>query len=294
MVYLTDVENRLLSSASDRDLSLYRFMNGRKHTIHVPPNDIESELCRDAFVDDVNGTALIKLRKIKPFKGLHYSKNIVLLIAAAKIDLEGERENIESFLKIHAYKEQLIINSSLGTDFKISTIEKSNIDKLAAKIENNEIINEYDIQQCISTITDIYDFFIVNVGITKIILNTEKQDNLSSYKELSTINTKAFKRIEIFSLTIFYCLLIYAAYLIAPRFITFVINNWDTLEPIAYLLDKFVLALLLILGVVLVTKVKSLKAKIKQVVFQMTFGLLGVNYANYQKVIKSLEKKSKL
>lgn len=41
MVHLEQLERSLLNKSSDRELALYRFLEGRKHSFLAKPNDVE-------------------------------------------------------------------------------------------------------------------------------------------------------------------------------------------------------------------------------------------------------------
>ena len=289
MVYLKDLESRLLVTSSERDLSLYRFLNGRKHSIHVTPNDIESELCFNAFVDGNGDLPLEKLRKVKPFKGLHYTNNFVLLIAAAKVDVDGEKDNIKKYLSSHGHKEQLVINSALGTNYRKATKLDTPIDILANLIEENKNINEEDIQKCLSSIADIYDLFVLEKAIARSIFQSNEEQNINTYKSIVLVQKTALRRVELMVFVSLFLIFSYLIYLIVPTAVSSVVNNWDTLEPIAYIIDKAVMAVFLITGVVLATQVKYIKNKIKGFILSKVYRVFGVDYSEYLKLTNILE-----
>lgn len=293
MVYLKDLESRLLSTSSERDLSLYRFLNGRKHSIHVAPNDIESELCFNAFVDGNGDLPLEKLRKVQPFKGFHYTNNFVLLIAAAKIDIHGEENNIINYLSSHGHKEQLVLNSALGTNYRIATKLDSSIDILASLIEENKNISEEDIQKSLSSITEIYDLFVLEKAIARNIFKSNEEQNFISYKSMVQMQKTALRRVELWVFASLFLIFSILIYLVAPTIVGLLVNNWEILEPIAYLIDKAVMLVFVITGVVLATQVKSLKNKIKWFVLRIVYRILGVDYSEYQKLTNILNDKKK-
>jgi hypothetical protein len=289
VVYLDDLERKLLSTSSERDLSLYRFLNGRKHSIKVAPNDIESELCSNAFDKGDGQITLSKLRGVKPFKGFHYSNNLVLLIAAAKIDIVGEEQHIRGYLAGRGHKEQLVINTALDSNYRIAAETDRAIDNLAYMIQEGLTILEKDIQNCLSSINDLYDLFIVEKAIARSIFQSNEEKNFQSYSDLVDIQNRALKRIEIFSFLLLFLVSSYILYLVVPIGVSTVVENWDTLEPIAYMLDKAVMALILITGVVLATKVKSIKSRVRGLVLLVVYKLLGVDYSMYTNLKKTIE-----
>jgi len=289
MVYLKDMEDKLLQMSSQRDICLYRFLHGQKYSPHVAQNDIESELCFNAFVDGEGYLALAKLRKVKPFKGLHYTNNLVLLIAAAKVDASGEEESIRNYLSTRGYKEQLIINSALGTNYRVVTKLDTPIDILAKLIEENKNIEEKDIQKCLSCTSDIYDYFVLEKGIAKSILQSDEEKKLKAYKEVFLFQKNALRRIESGVFAFLLLIFLYLIYLVVPIVVGFMKYNWDTLEPIAYLVDKAIVIFVLITGVVLATRVKAFRKRIKRFVLHKVYWVLGIDYSEYQKLMETIE-----
>lgn len=289
MVYLKDLESKLLQTSSERDISLYRFLNGQKHLIHVAQNDIESELCFNAFVDGNGYLPLAKLKKVKPFKGFHYTNNFVLLIAAAKVDINGEEDNIKKYLSTHGHKEQLVINSALGTNYRISTKLGSFIDILANLIEENKNINEENIQKCLSSITDIYDLFVFEKAIARSIYQSNKEQNFNTYKSIVQVQKTALRRVELWAFVSLFLIFSYLTYLVVPTAVNLIINNWDTLEPIAYIIDKTVTVVLVITGGVLATRVKAIKNRIRVFILRKVYWVLGVDYSEYKKLYDIIE-----
>jgi len=289
MVYLKDMESKLLQTSSERDISLYRFLHGQKHSLHVAQNDIESELCFNAFVDGSGDLPLAKLKKVKPFKGFHYTNNFVLLIAAAKVDADGEEDNIKNYLSSHGHKEQLVINSALGTSYRLATKLDTPIDILANLVEENKNINEEDIQNCLSCTSDIYDYFVLEKGVSRSIFQSNEEKNCKAYKSIFLLQKNALRRVELGAFVLLFLIFSYLIYLVVPTTVGLVVNNWDTLEPIAYIIDKAVIALLLFTGVVLATRVKAIKNRIGRFILHKVYWVLGVDHSEYQKLTDTIE-----
>jgi len=284
VVYLSELESKLVSSASERDLALYRYLNGRKHSIYVSPNDTESELCYNAFVESKSEDVLDRIRKVKPFKGLHYSNNFVLLVAATKIDPQGENGNLSEYLSSRGCKYQLIVNCALGSGYRVATKIETPIDGLANKIEGNARISEEDIQKCLSEIKDLYDLFVLEKAIAKSIFQEKESLNITTYESLFDLQEGALKRIEFMSFLLLFVLFAYFLYLIVPMLVKEVVEHWDTLEPLAYILDKAVIVVILLTGVVIATKIQLVKNKAGNFIAKIVYGMLGINYAKYQQL----------
>lgn len=284
MVYLKALESKLLQISSEWDITLYRFLHGQKHSLNVAKNDIETELCFNAFVDGNGDLPLSKLKKVKPFKGLHYTNNFVLLIAAAKVDPNGEEVNVRNYLSDHGYKEQLIINTALGKSYRITSKLDTPIDTLANLIEENKHIKEEDIQNCLTCASDIYDYFIIEKGVARRVFQLNEEINLETYKSIVLMQKRALRRVE-FAVYFFIVLIfLYLLYLVIPTAIGSVVDNWSILEPYAFLIEKIGTIILIIMGVVLTTLVKTIKDSIKRLILRIMYWILGVKHSEYQKL----------
>lgn len=286
MVYLNEIRNGLIASSSERDVSLYEFLHGRKHSIRSAPSDIEGELCSKALVGENGREALEKLRKIKPFKGFHYSNNLVLLVSAAISDMDGEEDNVKNYLASHGHKDQLIINHALGKNYQIAKSTGVTIDILSRKIERNEVLVEADIKSGISSIVDLYDLYVVESAIAKSVLQSNEIAKIPSYKLLVTMQHKALQRLEKLSFVFLGLIALYGLYLVTPALTNKIVKHWDVLEPLTYILDKVILFVVLVSGVVFTSIVKSTKKYIKNVVLTVLYSILGLNYSRYKELDK--------
>ncbi len=154
MVHLKNLEATLLSQASDKELMLYRFLKGQKHSVRCKDNDLQTTICVKAFVSGGGKEELKSLKLIKPFKGLHYTNNLELLVAASLIEEECEIENLENYLQKRTAKEYFIINKALDRDFYCSKEATNQVEKLALKLLLDEEVNVEDIQNSFNFISD--------------------------------------------------------------------------------------------------------------------------------------------
>ncbi|MCC2606813.1 hypothetical protein [Planctobacterium marinum] len=289
MVHLKDLESSLLSKASDKELMLYRFLKGQKHTVKVKDNDLQTSVCVKAFMEGQGENDLRNLRKIKPFKGLHYTNNLELLVAASLIEAGSEEENIEKYLLKRTSKECFIINSALTKNFRVLTSPNSEIEKLANKLMLNERIELQDIQCCINEVSDLYEYYILEKGITKFNLDFSFENKQQEYETFYSFGIKAIKRIETFFLVGFYLALFFVCIKIAPGIAQQIMSNWDTLEPLAYMMDKVVIFLLASTGFLLTNNIAKIKSVVRSIIRTLVFKLLGINVKQYEDIVERIK-----
>jgi hypothetical protein len=287
MVYLNKLEAELLNKASDRELSLYRFLERRTHTFIAHENDKEGTLCSLSFGKSEGLQELHKLRSSKPVKGMHYSNNMTVLIAAANIDLENERDNIGRYIEGHSYRDLFIINKALNSNFSKSTSDTVGIDFIANKLLLDEGFGEEDIASSLTEVRDLYDFYILKLATVRLTQFKEKDLMLPYYQELLEMAEKFSKRIDVFSYISLFLIFIIAAYNAIPPFVIYVIENWDKLEPIAWLVGVLV-AILAALGFVLSQKVKYVFVKLKELSLEVGYRAFGLNHIKLKSLIFEL------
>jgi hypothetical protein len=72
-----------------------------------------------------------------------------------------------------------------------------------------------------------------------------------------------------------------------------IVTNWDYLEPIAYIIDKLVIGVIILTGLVITTKIQTLKRIFKNIVLTAVFRAFDVDYSKYQNLIKKIQGKQK-
>jgi hypothetical protein len=289
MVYLEQLERTLLNKSSDRELSLYRFLEDKKHTFIAKQNDLEDALCSKALNGECATNELSELKKIKPFKGFHYSNNLITLVAASLVSKETESVYISEFLNSHSYRDMYIIGKALDRTFELNPIPNNAIDDLAKKILSNEIVNQDDLAKCIAQVTDLLDLFVVKQAISLSFLQYEKTVNMPLYKQLRIINQKITKRLNLFFAVTGSLVFCWFLTLITPYIVNYATTNWDQLEPLAYLLDKLLLAIGFFGAFKFINSEKAKKGVTKYF-FSICYLLLGIKYSELTNIEQVLKK----
>lgn len=279
MVYLTDVRARILESASDRDRCLYSFLNGLDYSYEPSVSDLEDILVAKAMIGGSAHDELVRLRKMKPVKGFYYSNNLVLLIAASLIDKEGEISNLESYLSRHGFREQLIINIALGTKFRIAENANSPLDRLAKQIMEDEVIGEGSIRTCMSSVKDVYDLCVVEAAIAKALLQFESKYDVAGLKDRIDAQNSALNRVEFIYYFLIFCFVSFLVWYFVPPIIDGIVNDWDRLEPYAYVVDKLGALIILLGGIVVTIKINTIRRYVKLYSLRFLYWCLGTNYS---------------
>lgn len=288
MVHLEQLERSLLNKSSDRELALYRFLEGRKHSFLAKPNDVEDELCAKAFALADASTELARLQKIKPFKGFHYSNNLITQIAAAIVSEESESSNISNYLNSHSYRDLYLFNQALNKRFEVKLIAVNSIDKLAHQLLERNYIKQEDIGNCVTEIRDLFDLFIVKQALALSFLQHNQSENLNAYKRLSVIQQKITNRLNLFFTilgSLFFCWLLT---FVTPYIVTYATNNWDELEPLAYLLDKALLMIGFLGAYKFINSEKAKQTAIRHF-YSICYLPLGVKYDELTSLKKELK-----
>ena len=289
MVYLKQIEAELLNKASDRELALYRFLEGKTHTFIAHENDKEGALCSLSFGNHEGVIELQKLRNTKPIKGMHYSNNMTVLVAAANIDLENELENLEKYIGSHSYRDLFIINTALKSNFSTSIENVESIDQLAQKLLAKTDFSESDIAASLTNIHDLYDLFVVKSAIARVSLIIEGNLDIPRYEQLLKLTSRISHRISSLSYLVLSLVIIVVTYYTLPPIIFYIMNNWDKLEPIAWLLGISV-AVLAALGLVLSEKIKLLFIGLKRLTLKVGYWCFGVCNREFISLLDELEK----
>ena len=72
-----------------------------------------------------------------------------------------------------------------------------------------------------------------------------------------------------------------------------IVTNWDYLEPIAYIIDKLVIGVIILTGIVITTKIQTLKRIFKNIVLTAIFRAFDVDYSKYRSLIKKIQEKQR-
>ncbi len=264
MVYLRELQAGLYASASSREKLLYDYLKGQSSSLDPTRLKLEEKFCHDALFLKSGLEELSKIRAVKPFKGLHYTNNLTLLIAAALLDPDGEKHNLENYIKTCTASEQFIINTVLDKDDFFTSNISTPIDSLAIKLINQEFVEETDLLNCMDKIKNLFDYFVFESGVCRKAYQIESEKKINEYKAFVSFTSSAVARVKFSIKTILIIILLIVSYFIIPLITNLTVEYWDKLEPLVWLLNLGLSFVFLLMGVVLMEIVDKTKEKINQ------------------------------
>ncbi|MCX8650298.1 hypothetical protein J3U21_07895 [Gilliamella sp. B2776] len=286
MVYLDELEIKLISKASNREIAIYKSSCSEKYYFEYNPNDIESIICSAACSDPQSGlSTLTLLRNQKPPKGLYYFNNLTLLLAAAKIDLHGELKNINNYIKSHTFKGKYILSKLLKENFDAVSKESTNsIDRLAEKLYGNETIVIDDISCCLTSISDLYDFIILKDAVAKIMTQISLINNLDTYKKIVSINKGMVTRINCI-----YTIIIIIALLSVAPFITYNLYcNSEFFTALQSTYQIIITILSFLLESLFYFGIKKIRDFIKNKILSLLYKIIKIDYSEFSELLNKV------
>jgi|GEM_PF-4809034 len=283
---LQHFEEHSFSEASPKEKVFYLFMtDGDASSIKLGNSDLE-HLVIDAFILRTEESSVLKnLQRSKPFKNIHYSKNLIDLIAAASIDLEGEREHIDEYIKEHSLKEAYIIYLALGIDIPYNIKIESDMDVLIKQlVMDGEFHNAANLFSKVLSHSDhIFDALILKKIYTLFLSIHPEAKSIQEYNDLRVTAkkvTSVLNGIIMLLLTVTVCW-------IAIRYIDWSISNaklHDEMQKLLLQIFSVILIVAIFLGLNIPDKVKILNTvRIKILTF--IYFLLGLRYSDVEKIL---------
>lgn len=280
------LENRTFSESSQKEKLFFLFLtsgNISSVSLGESPSD---KLCHDAFVLGLTDSEVLKkLQRSKPLKNIHYSKNLIDLVAAAKIDFKNEESHIEEYLSDHGLREAYLIHLALGVDIPKNVKIRTDFDRL---IEALVIKESYEksvelFSKLLLTSTHIFDVIILR-ELYKIHLmihpESRKVEEFESLKVISKKVSHAFNGVVMLILTM---LVAYGA----VEYLNWYMENkkqHDELKKIAIQIFSVILIVAMFLGLNIPDKVRLLDL-IRNKILTLIYSLFGLNYADVEKVL---------
>lgn len=263
----TKISAKRDNEASFKELAFFDYLN--EQDTKLLPQEGSSEMdqiCYAAFFS--HNERVLKLaekeRKTTPVKGLHYSKNLIELIAMAKLDFINEEKNLYQYLSETTLKDAFLINRvfpEIEIPKECQILDA--VDKLVEKAflkEEYENIGEFALN-AISGATDLIDLYVVKASIAKTWdLHPDRHLERDILKFIHV--NKSIKRLIENKIRRSYDIGVTVALFVIISFIFFFIPKyWEdkNLEPLFVALDYTIRILIAIIPVILVNTVPRLK-----------------------------------
>ena len=289
---IASLESRAFSESSQKEKLFFLFLTkGKTNSISLGDSPSE-QLCHEAFILNLNESeTLKKLQRSKPLKNIHYSKNLIDLIAAAKIDPKNEKSHINEYLKDHGLKEAFLIHFALGVEIPEDVNIRSDLDRL---IETLFIKKSYDeapelLSKTLPTATHIFDIIALK-ELYKIYLQVHPESkSIQDFDKLRVISKKV-------SHTLNGIIMLFLTSIVAFSAVEYI--NWymenkklhDEFQKVVIQIFSVIIIVAMFLGLNIPDKVRFLDF-VRHKIFTFIYFLLGLKYSDVEKILKD-EKES--
>lgn len=281
------LEERSFSEASPKEKLFYLFLTkGDTNSINLGESKLDL-LSHEAFSLRLSKSETLKaLQRSKPLKNIHYSKNLIDLIAAASIDFEGEEKHIDEYLKEHSLREAYILKMALGIEIPKDIKVESDIDLL---IEKLTIDSSYESAPILFTKALLSSKHIFDAVIIKILYSVylEVHPDSKSIKEFEDLQLISQKVSGALNGIIMLALTILVSYL-AVEYINWYTSNKKLHDEVQEILLKMFSVLLIVaifLGLNIPDKVKFLDL-VRNKIFTFVYFLLGLKFSDVEQILK--------
>lgn len=278
---------KILQEASPKERVLYEYIsNGCPQKIELGET-LTDYLCRDAFVKRVkHSTALETLQKSQPLRNIHYTNNLIDLIAAALIDAENEQKNVDAYIQRHTLRESYLISTVLGLELATNTKIEKDIDRLIELIEIEKTSDGVPelFTTTLSSVTDIFDLIVLKKLYASYLEIHPDANKVREYDELLEVSRDVFRVLDKVIVLVISALTLW---LFGMYIISYLSNRefYNELQSvIVHLLSLFIFVLIF-LGVNVPTHTKIL-AQLRLRILKVIYRVLGLDYLKIRSVLK--------
>lgn len=293
----TRIQKKRKSSTSNKDDFFFHFLNKNEMQNLIIENfsSTMDEICYTSFVNSQNNVSglVTKIQGEQPVMGLHYTKNLVELIAMSLQDYQFEEKNLIEYLNKCSLKEQYIIAQVFPKlDFNTKKAENS-IEQVIANdlLTDSPPLSLDGIIDALSESKDLLDLFIIKSAFKRVYSfhpNKQLEQDLSSFllvhQKLSDYQLNKYKHT-------FNCLLVILTITTVVFISFFIITYWDTfsIEPIYTAIGIVAAIISIVTPIIYRKKILSLKdyfdSKAEKCAHQWYSNKLQLNKSNLDKMI---------
>lgn len=285
---ISALRQKVFADASQKEKLFYLYATkGDTKSVHMTDSNLD-KLSTEAFVLGLKESETLKqLQRSKPIKNMHYSKNLIDLIAAAVIDFEGEHEHIESYLNEHGLREAYIFHLVLGTDFQSRIKVRSDIEALIEQISVKKCF-DFSVplfEKAIYEVNHIFDLLILERLYAEYLLIHPEAKSIDEYKQLRATSKKISKTLDGIIMLVLTSLVAMGAVV----YLRWFIDNKDVHDNITGYLTTIFSTILLIgvfLGLNFPEQGKFLHW-MRYKTLSFIYKILGLEYSSVQNILNS-------
>ena len=293
---IKELETLLLAKASLKEKYFYYYLDS---TPLPYPSEAElteiQKICLSLFCTNGPQMAaeILKLRKSKPIKGMHYANNLIELFAFALDDEEAENTHINEFCKDHSTRDFFVINDRFSSSCLHQPQAKNEIDQIALYLNEGAMPENWKplFMGALKQAADLIDLFVLNKAY---ILVLDDHPIAHKFAEVDILcdqftnvlikmENRIRKQIALAVSTPVLFVLFAVAY--------WAIKYWDQAEPIIFVVQGvlFVFFILVFLFTgVMPNKIESINQRRERII-DWRLGCLGIDRHEMKTHIKSIQ-----
>ncbi len=287
------LESKAYAESSQKEKLFFLFLsNGDLNSVSLGDSPSE-RLCYDAFVMKVKESDVLKkMQRSKPIKNIHYSKNLIDLVAASKIDYDNERDHIKEYLSDHGLREAFLLHLALGVEIPEETSVKSDLDRLISSVVFSKSFDDATnlFSKLMLQTQHIFDVIVLKEIYRMYLKIHPDSKSVEEFENLRVVSKKVSHTLNGLIMLI---LTTFVAFL-AVEYINWYMENkklHDEYQKIAIQIFSVILIVAMFLGLNVPDKVRFLDLA-RNKIFTFIYFLMGLKYSDVEKILKEDADKS--
>ncbi|WGO99781.1 hypothetical protein QFX18_06855 [Saccharophagus degradans] len=287
------LESKAYAESSQKEKLFFLFLsNGDLNSVSLGDSPSE-RLCHDAFVLKVNESDVLKkMQRSQPIKNIHYSKNLIDLVAASKIDYDNERDHIKEYLSDHGLREAFLLHLALGVEIPEETSVKSDLDRLISSVVFSKSFDDATnlFSKLMLQTQHIFDVIVLKEIYRMYLEIHPDSKSVEDYENLRVVSKKVSHALNGLIMLI---LTSFVAFL-AVEYINWYMENkklHDEYQKVAIQIFSVILIVAMFLGLNVPDKVRFLDLA-RNKIFTFIYFLIGLKYSDVEKILKKDADKS--
>jgi len=186
-----------------------------------------------------------KLSGTKPIRGIHYSNNLIELVAFATLDISREIEHLKNYAADHSTRDYLILDKLFPNVLSYPPDPDSALDNLASALLDKSISPESKliVVQAMRDAEDLLDVYVIRESYFHLL---DLQPATQYRNDLSVLTrqlARAIKRVDVTLHILFTIGIAYLLFRLYKWVIPLIYNSWDKAEPIMAIVEVVLLGI---------------------------------------------------
>jgi hypothetical protein len=297
-----DKLGRVKRNASPKELMFFDYLE-HGESLQAKQKDSSDilQVCHAAFSKekDINPAVLKKIQGEKPVKGgIHYTSNLIEIIAVGLLDFENEKENILNFYSYSGARDRFLLNMVFPSiEYKRPEVLEDEIDILTQDVlVDNKFDNvEKRLLDAVSATNDLIDLYIIKSVLYCYSQQHPSTEYLEDIKFLSIFYLRLYSTLK-FVLRFFLAIVMVSSlFYIFWQIGRIIVPNYDFLEPYLYVLNLAAPTFLTILIIIFDFQITNKKiqnyifVKFVHTLCSFIFKVIGLNLNKILLITKKVD-----